>query len=155
MNTQLVTKKPRKPQPKKRVPIGHDTLKDITPENAVDVFKTRVRHIYQGLPTRPSRYLLVASRRPTVPELMRGMRGMRISDTLPHHMSEWGLLMKLPPKPGRRSISYFITEAGLEVVRYWARTDRDFHAYANAYLPFDIDDRIKIMRADVALGVEK
>lgn len=149
------TKKPRKVQTRKRIPIGHDTLKDITPENAAEIFKARVRYIYQGLPTRPSRYLLTACRRPVVPELMRGMRGMRMSDTLPYNMFQWGLLFQIPPKPGRRSISYFITETGLEVVRYWARSERDFHAYANAYVPFDIEDRIKIMRADVALGVEK
>ncbi len=148
------TKKPRKPQRKKKVPLGHDAFGMISNgQSAKAVFMDSVRYVYQGLPTRPARYLLQACRRPVVPELMRGMRGIRQSDPLPYHMSQWGFMQVIPMKEGRRSQSYFITEDGLEILRHWARNNRDFHAYANAYIPFDIEDRIKIMRVDISMGI--
>lgn len=145
--------KKRKVQRVKRIPLGTDVMANIRPDNAVEMFKVKVRFIYQGLPTRPARYLLLGMRRPTVPEYMKKIGGITGRDTLPDFMCKLGLMMLIPFKEGRRGNAYFITEKGLEVVRSWASRDRDFHAYANAYMPFDVDDRVKIMRADIALGV--
>ena len=146
--------KKRKVQRVKRIPLGTDVMANIRPDNAVEMFKVKVGFIYQGLPTRPARYLLMGMRRPTVPEYMVKVGGVG-KDKLPAFMATLGLMMEVPYKEGRRGKSFFITEKGVEVVRSWASRDRDFHAYANAYMPFDIDDRIKIMRADIALGVTK
>lgn len=137
----------------KRIPIGDFVAKNLSPENAVEMFKTKVRYIYQGLPTRPARYLLTAMRRPVVPEMISAHREMKHKDPLPRAMFQAGLMLEIQPKFGRRATSYFISENGLEVIRYWAETNREFHAYANAYMPFDIDVRIRLMRVDVVLGV--
>lgn len=147
----MPTTKTPKRQRRKHIAIGHDTLDAIATGDAVDVFKKKVRFIYQGLPTRPARYLLHAMRRPTVAEYMKGYRGIITRDKLPAIMCKHGLLIDMPIREGRRGTAFFITDKGLEVLKYWASKNRDFHAYFHAYRPYDVEDLIKITVVDRAI----
>lgn len=143
--------KKRKKQKFKRVLIGEDTLAKLTPDNAMDVFKDSVRAIYQGLPTRPARYLLVGLRRPVKPEQVIGFRGLRSTDKLPYVMCQLGLMEEVPLKIGRRGTMYFTTEKGLSVLEFWSSRNVEFGAYLRAYCPMDIRDQMTLRRIDIKL----
>jgi hypothetical protein len=136
----------------KGMPFGNSLIDKLTEDNAVDMFKSGVRYIYQGLPTRPSKYLLLGLRRPVVPEVISGFRGMRRKDSVPYIMCMVGLMMEVPIKIGKRGTSFVTNERGLEVLRFWAGRNADFNRYMQAYCPYDIEARIKIARVDIALG---
>lgn len=145
----------RKKQRKKPILLGEEALSKATPDNVVSVFQTKVRYIYQGLPTRPARYLLCGLRRPVVPELIRGLRGLRVVDKLPGHMAMLGLMKVIPHIEGRRTTAYMTSQKGLDVLKGWSARNRDFHGYYQAYCPYDIDNRLAILDVDLAIGVRR
>ena len=132
--------------------LGDDVLDLITGDNAVEMFKANVRYIYQGLPTRPARYLLRGLRKPITSEIVKGTNGYKTTDRLPYLMAKMGLMMEVPLKVGRRSVTFSTSEPGLEVLRFWALRNAEFSKYLNAYCPFDVENRIKITRVDIAMG---
>lgn len=147
-------KKEKRRQRVRKVLIGEATLKALNTDgvDAVEVFKREVRFIYQGLPTRPARYLLTSMRRPVVAEqVWKYGRGSMIKDNLPDVMVRAGLMMDMPPRKGSRAKAYVLTLKGLEVLKYWASMNRDFHAYFHAYMPYDVVDIIKIAVVDRVL----